>query len=112
MTLIEIEKLAASSAPLPPGLNQAEQYAFLCMRILYIQYAKNEISIEQAKTEKMQIVHEYSSGVLACKCWEQALERERRLSVLSPELKNSGCELCRKYARVLAGLKESEENNE
>ena len=106
MTLKELEQAAASAEPMADQLNAAEQLAYLSMRLLYVQHALRKLDTEQARIEKTRIIKEFEINQLRLKCWETAIERERKLSFLTPELKNSGCELCRKYFRILSGLKE------
>lgn len=103
MSADELEKLAASFAEMPDGLNAAEQLLFLSLRQLYAIYHTRKITREIAKLEKTKIYKQYEINSLNLKCWESAMERGRKLAVLSQELKN-GCDLCKKYDRILGGL--------
>ena len=103
MSTDELEKLAASFAEMPDGLNAAEQLLYLSLRQLYAIYHTRKITRDIAKAEKTRIYKQYEINSLNLKCWESAMERTRKLAVLSPELKN-GCDLCKKYDRILGGL--------
>lgn len=105
MTIKELETQAATKSPMPEGLNEAEQLAFLSLRILYVLYALERIDLEQAKREKVRIIEEYEQNVLKLKSWNEAHERMQNLSPLLPMLKDSGCETCRKFFHVLSGYK-------
>lgn len=112
MLLKDIELTAGRNEPMPEGLNAAEQLLYLSLRMLYIQHALGKLDIEQARKEKTRIIKEYETNALMFKCWEESKARERKLSVLTPLLKDSGCELCRKYAAVLNGTYRKELNDE
>ena len=112
MTLKELEQLAGQRAPMPAGLNAAEQLAFLSMRNLYIQHALEMLDVEQAKTEKTKIIHEYNDNMLKLKSWESAHEKEKKLATLTPLLKESGCLTCRQFFYTLSGYKQISEVQE
>ena len=112
MLLKDIELAAGRGDIMPEELNAAEQLAFLSMRMLYIQHALGKLEIEQARIEKTRIIKEYEVNMLKLKCWEEAKTRERKLSVLTPLLKDSGCELCRKYTSVISGSYRKELSDE
>lgn len=104
MSTGELEKLAASFAEMPDGLNAAEQLLYLSLRQLYAIYRTRKITRDIAKREKTKIYKQFETNCLDLRCWESAMERGRKLAVLSPSLKDSGCELCRKFFNVLGGL--------
>lgn len=99
----DIETIAGTGGPMPDELNGAEQLLFLSLRMLYIQHALEKITIEQAKLEKVRIIKEYEVNMLKIRSWEEAQQRMNKLSIVTPELKNSGCKLCRKYTAILSG---------
>ena len=103
MSADELEKLAASCSEMPENLNVAEQLLFLSLRQLYAIYSTRKITRDIAKREKTKIYKQFETNSLDLRCWESAMERTRKLAVLSPELKN-GCDLCKKYDRILGGL--------
>ena len=104
MSTDELERLAASCSEMPENLNVAEQLLFLSLRQLYAIYRTRKITRDIARAEKTRIYKQYEINSLNLKCWESAMERTRKLAVLSPSLKDSGCELCRKFFNVLGGL--------
>ena len=103
MSTDELERLAASCSEMPENLNVAEQLLFLSLRQLYAIYRTRKITRDIAKREKTKIYKQFETNCLDLRCWESAMERTRKLAVLSPELKN-GCDLCKKYDRILGGL--------
>ena len=103
MSTDELERLAASCSEMPENLNVAEQLLFLSLRQLYAIYRTRKITRDIAKREKTKIYKQFETNSLDLRCWESAMERTRKLAVLSPELKN-GCNLCKKYDRILGGL--------
>ena len=103
MSTDELERLAVSCSEMPENLNVAEQLLFLSLRQLYAIYRTRKITRDIAKREKTKIYKQFETNSLDLRCWESAMERTRKLAVLSPELKN-GCELCKKYSRILGGI--------
>lgn len=103
MSTDELERLAASCSEMPENLNAAEQLLFLSLRQLYAIYRTRKITRDIARLEKTRIYKQYEINSLSLRCWESAMERTRKLAVLSPELKN-GCDVCKKYDRILGGL--------
>lgn len=103
MSLSDIEKAAATTGPMPDELNGAEQLLFQSLRLMYIQHALGRLDIEQARIEKTKLIKEYEVNTLKLRSWEEAHQRIKKLSVVTPELKKSGCELCRKYTDILSG---------
>lgn len=103
MSLSEIEKAAATAGPMPDLLNGAEQLLFQSLRLMYIQHALGKLDVEQARIEKTKLIKEFEINTLKLRSWEEAHQRINKLSVVTPELKKSGCELCRKYTAILSG---------
>ena len=103
MSTDELERLAASCSEMPENLNVAEQLLFLSLRQLYAIYRTRKITRDIAKREKTKIYKQFETNSLDLRCWESAMEKSRKLAILSPKLKN-GCDLCKKYDRILGGL--------
>lgn len=103
MSLSEIEKAAATAGPMPDELNGAEQLLFQALRLMYIQHALGKLDVEQARIEKTKLIKEYEVNTLKLRSWEEAHKRISKLSIVTPELKESGCELCKKYTAILSG---------
>lgn len=53
---LPFERAAAENAPLPQGMLQADNRAYLCLRALYWSFNNNLISRSRASAEKRQIV--------------------------------------------------------
>ena len=104
MSNVELEKLAASNSEMPADLNAAEQLFYLSLRNLYLTYNAGKISKDIAKIEKTGIYKQYEINILNLACYEQMATRFKKLAVLHNQLKNSGCELCRKYVDTLNGI--------
>lgn len=68
MELQEIERCAMHNEPLPDGLGQPEQYAYLCLRRLYQDYYSRWIPKEQAQREKKQ----------CCRAYREVRQREQQ----------------------------------
>nr|WP_307991583.1 hypothetical protein [uncultured Niameybacter sp.] len=58
----ELDRLAKENAPLPAGLPAFKQSYYIAARGLYQQYAKGEITLERARTEKKELLKAYSEG--------------------------------------------------
>lgn len=77
MELQEIEQCAMHNEPLPDGLGQPGQYAYLCLRRLYQDYYSRRIPKEQAQREKKQY----------CRSYREAQGREqKRLEAMRGQL--------------------------
>lgn len=111
MSTADLEKLAATLSEMPSELDAAEQLLFLSLRQLYVIFRTGKLSRDIAKIEKNKIYKEYEVNKLNLSCWEQARQREQKLSVISQQIYASGCSVCRNYMRVIAGLKEDECND-
>ena len=101
----ELEKLAAKGSEMPDGLTAPEQLLFLSLRQLYAIYRNGRLPKDIAKAEKTKIYQEFAQNELNYKCWKEGLEKQKRLSFIIQDIKNSDCEICKKYLRVLEGLK-------
>ena len=85
MELQEIERCAMHNEPLPDGLGQPEQYAYLCLRRLYQDYYSRRIPKEQAQREKKQ----------CCRAYREAHHREQqRLETMRAQLEAESFRLC------------------
>ena len=112
MTFEQINKLAGTGQPMPEELNGAEQLAFLSLRLLHTQYIADKMDIEQARLEKVRIAKQLEVNLLSIRTWEAAMAKERKLSTLTPQLKDSGCPLCRRFFYTLSGYKTHEKDME
>lgn len=58
----KLDRLAKENAPMPVGLPSYQQCYYIASRGLYQQYAKSEISLQQARIEKKEIIKAYKEG--------------------------------------------------
>ena len=62
MTVKELDKLAKKGSKMPTGLTSYEQSYYISSRGLDMQYAKGEITLEQAREEKKEVMKAYEEG--------------------------------------------------
>ncbi|MEG0501345.1 MAG: hypothetical protein RR525_03835 [Cellulosilyticaceae bacterium] len=62
MNIKKLDQLAKQGSELPSSLNIYEQAYYIASRGLYQQYTKGEITLEQARTEKTQVIKSYNEG--------------------------------------------------
>ena len=104
MSTADIEKLAASGAEMPADLNGAEQLLFLSLRQLYAIFRTGNLTRDIAKHEKSMIYDQFRKYDLQCRSWTEGWERERRVQAMTQEIKESGCEVCKRMLRTMEGI--------
>ena len=104
MSAPELEKLAAQGAEMPDGLDGAEQLLFQALRQLYALFRSGKIQKDMARREKTKILQEYSNNILLLESWNQARQREQKMSGILQEMKNSGCKVCKKFFKIHSGM--------
>ena len=104
MSTADIEKLAANGAEMPADLNGAEQLLFLSLRQLYAIFRTGNLKRDIAKHEKSMIYDQFRKYDLQCKAWTEGWERERRVQAMTQEIKESGCEVCKRMLRTMEGI--------
>lgn len=104
MSTADIEKLAASGAEMPADLNGAEQLLFLSLRQLYAIFRTGNLNRDIAKHEKSMIYDQFRKYDLQCRSWTEGWERERRVQAMTQEIKESGCEVCKRMLRTMEGI--------
>lgn len=62
MTVKELDKIAKKGLEMPKGLASYEQSYYIASRGLYMQYAKGEITVAQAREEKKEVLKAYEEG--------------------------------------------------
>jgi hypothetical protein len=62
-----LDKKASGVEEMPNGLNPIEQAYYLSARSIYREFKEGKISIEQARTEKEDVLKQYVEGM---KAWE------------------------------------------
>lgn len=64
----ELDRLAKENAPMPEGLPLYKQAYYIASRGLYHQYEKGEITLQQARSEKKQVIKNYEAGEAEWDC--------------------------------------------
>lgn len=104
----ELELLAVKNAPLPEGLEYPEQFLFLQLRSVYASYHTGQLSKEQAKNEKTNILEAYKTFELQYKIGQQNMAMLRSVQKYQGSIGESGCPVCKNLYRALCGLKVEE----
>lgn len=98
---MDLEKLAASGAEMPEGLNTGEQLLFLTLRELYANFRSGAINREQGHREKQRVLDSYRQIKFEQSLFDEHLRLRRRLELEVGSLHKCGCEECRKIAKIL-----------
>lgn len=62
MDIKQLDKMAKQRIEMPKNLNAYEQCYYIASRGLYEQYAKGEITLDQARIEKEEVIKTYKEG--------------------------------------------------
>lgn len=102
-----INKAAFQRAPMPTFAKQHEQYAYLSMRFVYGEYARKNLTREQAKGERDRIQKAYEVAATAYDTemkQRKQLDRMRiNMATLSKRIKSEGCLICQEMLRLMDG---------
>lgn len=93
MNIKELDKLAKKGIEMPSSLNIYEQAYYIASRGLYQQYAKGEITLEQARNEKEQIMKAYEKGEKEADYFKQLHQIWGKLNQLKEEKFNTVIEI-------------------
>ncbi len=104
MTLEDLDKMAYELQPLPEGLRPPETYYFLTMRTLYALYSFHQLSAEQAKQEKNQVLRQYRDFDLLRKIGMQERQILDNIRKSGAYYSKNGCPACKQLANQLCGL--------
>ncbi|MCD8204978.1 MAG: hypothetical protein LUC16_04045 [Coprobacillus sp.] len=69
-------KLASEDADMPDGLMLAEAYLFRMMQSLYADFRKGNITADQGKRQKMQIITAYQNATSSQRMWDDVRRRK------------------------------------
>lgn len=69
------ERAAMQNDPMPEGLTGAEQILYQGLALLYSRYRSGQLSREQGRREKAQLVRRFEQQQFQCKTWEQMAKR-------------------------------------
>lgn len=104
MTTDELERMAASDAEMPDGLDMPEQLLFVTLRTLYQNFRSGSVNRERGKREKSRILVAYRQLKGEYGIVEQQLAIRKRLSHNIGELYQCGCANCRKLINIFVGV--------
>lgn len=107
-----LNNYAAKLMPLPDKLTPPEQNFYLSLRIVYREYRANQISIEQAKSEKHKLINALLTSAYKYDLYEWGAKHETAFQHLSHEIYTNGCPVCKKLKRTLQGLENIEEEKQ
>lgn len=108
----QLSEIARKGQPMPEGLLSPEQLLFQSMRLLYKQFSVGIIEIETAKSEKREIIRAYTDNMYSYDLYKWQAHHETVFQHLSQDIKDNGCEVCKKLKRTLQGLENIEEEKQ
>lgn len=100
----EINLLAFKGEPLEDGCDLAEQLLYLSLRKLYFLYSHEQITKAEAKKQKQSLVSSFVDTSYNIELYRVQAERHHVFSKHFQEIKNNGCEVCKKLNNILCGL--------
>lgn len=101
MDLLEIERTAMHSEPLPSSLNQAEQLIFLSFRCLYQSYRAGTITREQAQNEKRELLKSFSETSRWIEIYQDTCHMRVELGCVAKDMAVNGCPICNKAIEII-----------
>lgn len=104
MTTDELERIAASDAEMPDGLDMPEQLLFFTLRQLYSNFRNGAVNRDRAKREKSRIYVAYRGIRLEHEVSKQHTEIQERLKHHIGELYKCGCPNCKKLLNIFVGV--------
>lgn len=102
----QLNILAAKGEPLPDKLSAPEQQLYISMRYLYLEYRKQHLTKDEAIKEKQMIFKAYIDNAFNYQLYLRQAEIQKVFASHYQEIKNSGCEVCKKLDKILCGLDE------
>lgn len=100
----EINMLAFKREPLEGECTLAEQLLYLSLLKLYFLYNQKQITKSEAKKQKQSLVNSFVSTSNHIELYKIQAQRHYVFSKHFQEIKNNGCEVCKKLDRILCGL--------
>ena len=107
-----IERLAMDGKELPKGYTQPEQLLFLSLRVLHWEYRHRQITLEQAKREKDQLVQEYVKAARFQVIYQQAVEVRNHMGQYLMMATKHGCPVCKKLVEIFEGRERDVQDSE
>ena len=107
MTDISFEKLAARNEPMPEGLNSAQQMYYQGLCFLHARYRAGDITAEEGKQIKAQMVRSYETAAFELNLWENERVRWENLAGAAAEFRKNPCtDTAWELHRVLYGFRQ------
>lgn len=107
-----IERLAMDGKELPKGYTQPEQLLFLSLRVLHWEYRHRQITLEQAKREKDQLVQEHVKAARFQVIYQQAVEVRNHMGQYLMMATKGTCPVCKKLVEIFEGRERDVQNPE
>lgn len=104
MTTDELERMAASDAEMPDGLDMPEQLLYITLRQLYSNFRSGTVNRDRAKREKGRIYVSYRVLRLEHDVSKQHMEIRERLKHNIGEIYKCGCPHCKKLVNIFVGV--------
>ena len=110
--ICEIERNAMTGKELPDEYTQPEQLLFLSLRVLHWEYRHRQISLEQARKEKEQLVREYIQAARFQVIYQQAVEIRNHMGQYLTMANKGKCPICKKLVEIFEGREQSEQTQD
>ena len=107
--ICEIERNAMTGKELPDEYTQPEQLLFLSLRVLHWEYRHRQITIEQARKEKEQLVREYIQAARFQVIYQRAVEIRNRMGNYLTMATKGECPVCKKLVEIFEGREQNEQ---
>lgn len=75
----DLEKLAAKNAPMPEGLDAAEQILYQSLTLLHRRYRQGMMDSAAAKRERYEIIKQYEINRSNVTIWQRSMNRWKEL---------------------------------
>lgn len=102
----EINKAAAKSEPLENSKDLAESLFYLSLRRLYFLYKHEQITKAEAVKQKQKLLDQFIDASYNLEMYRVQAQRHKAFARYSQDIKNNGCDVCRKLDKVICGFEE------
>lgn len=103
MTGQEIFELARKREPAPEHLTLSERTALLAAKYIYGEYSAGRMSKDEAAKEKQRVLASFEGTYSYELVWREHMKRMNEISAELLSAEKSGCEHCRRVARIFDG---------
>lgn len=73
--MTEMDRLAAQNAPMPEGMNSAQQMYYHGLCLLYARHRQGDIDTEAARREKLELKKSFEAASFELAMWKDAADR-------------------------------------